>query len=67
MTEPEALFESVNSLHFKEIPIKFLLQIKYSQGKITFRVVYIAFGSEDFEEKKALFIELLKTLLFLFN
>ena len=63
----EGILESVCSFSFKEIESKFLLQIRDAGKKFQFRIVYIAFGNQDFQEKKAVFYDLLKTLLFLFS
>lgn len=65
--ESGKVFETMSYLHFKETTMKFLLQVNAFQGKMYFRIIYLAFGAEDFLERKSLFIELLKTLIFLFT
>ena len=63
------LLESVSSLTFKETEVKFLFQIKPLElpSHFLFRITYISFGSEDFQEKKALFFDLMRTFIFLFT
>lgn len=64
----EGHLDALCSLCFKEVESKFLLQILSSPQPRNFRVkmCYIGFGQQDFNEKKAVFTDLMKTLLFLF-
>jgi len=66
----EGILESLCSLRFKEIESKFLLQIRNigsGNNKFKIKMIYIAFGEDDFQDKKAVFFDLMKTLLFLFS